>query len=73
MAVLMSLNNNGQAITLSKALADKGAVDGASLAKVMARKSANTPSPAPSPPAPTPCGCITGWRLRASTRYPRPS
>jgi nitrate/nitrite transport system substrate-binding protein len=45
MAVLMSLNNNGQAITLSKKLADKGAVDGASLAKVMARKSANTPSP----------------------------
>jgi nitrate/nitrite transport system substrate-binding protein len=35
-AVLMSLNNNGQAITLSKKLADKGAVDGASLAKVMA-------------------------------------
>ncbi|KGH13102.1 CmpA/NrtA family ABC transporter substrate-binding protein [Comamonas thiooxydans] len=38
MAVLMSLNNNGQAITLSKALADKGAVDGTSLAKVMARE-----------------------------------
>ena len=37
MAVLMSLNNNGQAITLSKALADKGAVDGPSLAKVMAK------------------------------------
>lgn len=36
MAVLMSLNNNGQAITLSKALADKGAVDGISLAKFMA-------------------------------------
>jgi len=36
MAVLMSLNNNGQAISLSKALADKGAVDGPSLAKVMA-------------------------------------
>lgn len=36
MAVLMNLNNNGQAITLSKALADKGAVDGASLAKFMA-------------------------------------
>ena len=35
MAVLMTLNNNGQAITLSKKLADKGAVDGASLAKVM--------------------------------------
>ncbi|MCZ8292461.1 MAG: CmpA/NrtA family ABC transporter substrate-binding protein [Hylemonella sp.] len=36
MAILMSLNNNGQAITLSKKLADKGAVDAASLAKLMA-------------------------------------
>jgi nitrate/nitrite transport system substrate-binding protein len=36
MAVLMNLNHNGQAITLSKKLADKGAVDGASLAKMMA-------------------------------------
>ncbi len=36
MAVLMTLNNNGQAISLSKKLADKGAVDGASLAKLMA-------------------------------------
>ncbi len=36
MAVLMSLNHNGQAITLSKKLADKGAVDGPSLAKLMA-------------------------------------
>ena len=36
MAVLMTLNNNGQAITLSKALADKGAIDGPSLAKFMA-------------------------------------
>ncbi len=36
MAVLMTLNNNGQAITLSKKLADKGAVDGAGLAKLMA-------------------------------------
>src|SRR4051794_13967902 len=36
MAVLMTLNNNGQAITLSKKLADKGAVDGPSLAKLMA-------------------------------------
>ena len=38
MAVLMNLNNNGQAITLSKALADKGAVDGPSLAKLMAKE-----------------------------------
>ena len=35
MAVLMTQNNNGQAITLSKKLADKGAVDGPSLAKLM--------------------------------------
>ena len=38
MAVLMTLNNNGQAITLSKKLADAGAVDGASLAKAMAKE-----------------------------------
>ena len=37
MAVLMNINNNGQAISLSKALADKGAVDGPSLAKLMSR------------------------------------
>ena len=36
MAILLSLNHNGQAITLSKKLADKGAVDGPSLAKAMA-------------------------------------
>ncbi len=35
MAVLMSLNNNGQAITLSSQLAAKGAVDGSSLARLM--------------------------------------
>lgn len=35
MAVLMGLNNNGQAITLSKKLAEKGAVDGPSLAQLM--------------------------------------
>jgi nitrate/nitrite transport system substrate-binding protein len=38
MAVLMSLNNNGQAISLSKALAEKGAVDGPSLAKLMGKE-----------------------------------
>ena len=36
MAVLMNLNHNGQAITLSKKLAEKGAVDAPSLAKLMA-------------------------------------
>lgn len=35
MAVLMTLNNNGQAITLSRKLAGQGAVDGAGLAKLM--------------------------------------
>ncbi len=37
MATLMTLNNNGQAITLSKKLADAGAVDGPSLAKLIAK------------------------------------
>lgn len=37
MAVLMTLNRNGQALTLSKKLADAGAVDGESLARLMAR------------------------------------
>src|SRR5471030_519056 len=35
MAVLMNLNNNGQAITLSKKLNEKGVKDGASLKKLM--------------------------------------
>ena len=35
MAILMNLNHNGQAITLSKKIAEKGAVDGAGLAKLM--------------------------------------
>ncbi|MFM9436749.1 nitrate/nitrite transport system substrate-binding protein [Janthinobacterium sp. CG_23.3] len=35
MAVLMNLNHNGQAITLSSKLAGEGAVDGASLAALM--------------------------------------
>ena len=36
MAVLMTINHNGQGLTLSRKLADKGAVDVSSLAKVMA-------------------------------------
>lgn len=38
MNILMTLNNNGQAITLSKKLADKGAVDGPGLAKLMQKE-----------------------------------
>jgi len=35
MAVLMTLNQNGQGMTLSRRLAEQGAVDGASLARLM--------------------------------------
>ena len=38
MAVLMTLNNNGQAITLSNQLKDKGVTDGASLAALMKKE-----------------------------------
>ena len=38
MNVLMTLNHNGQAITLSNQLKAKGATDGASLAKLVAKK-----------------------------------
>ena len=38
MAVLMNINHNGQAITLSNALKDKGATDGASLKKLVDKK-----------------------------------
>jgi nitrate/nitrite transport system substrate-binding protein len=38
MNVLMTLNNNGQGITLANQLKDKGATDGASLAKLIAKK-----------------------------------
>jgi len=38
MAALMCINNNGQGITLSNQLKDKGAIDGPSLAKLIARK-----------------------------------
>ena len=38
MAVLMNLNHNGQAVTLSRKLYDKGAKDGASLAALIAKE-----------------------------------
>ncbi len=38
MAVLMTINNNGQAITLANQLKDKSVTDGASLAKLIAKK-----------------------------------
>ncbi|QDF99644.1 nitrate transporter [Azoarcus sp. DD4] len=42
MAVLMTLNNNGQAITLSNQMKEKGATDGASLKKVVAASAPGT-------------------------------
>ena len=38
MAVLMNINNNGQAITLSNALREKGATDGAKLRELITRE-----------------------------------
>jgi nitrate/nitrite transport system substrate-binding protein len=38
MSVLMTINNNGQAITLSSQLREKGVTDGASLAKLVAKE-----------------------------------
>ncbi|GAA5164106.1 CmpA/NrtA family ABC transporter substrate-binding protein [Viridibacterium curvum] len=38
MANLMTINNNGQAISLSNALKDKGAINGETLAKLVAKK-----------------------------------
>ena len=45
MAVLMTLNNNGQAITLSRKLAGMGAVDGPSLATLIAKEKAGGAEP----------------------------
>jgi nitrate/nitrite transport system substrate-binding protein len=42
MAVLMTLNNNGQAITLANQLKDKGVTDGPSLKKLVAASEAGT-------------------------------
>ncbi len=42
MAVLMTLNNNGQAITLAAQMKDKGASDGAGLKKVVAASAPGT-------------------------------
>lgn len=68
MAMLMSLNNNGQAITLSNQLKQAGVTDTASLKKrLMPAIKARIPSPKRSRPARTPCGFITGWHMSVST------
>jgi nitrate/nitrite transport system substrate-binding protein len=66
MAVLMNLNNNGQAITLSKKLADKGAVDGPLARQADADGQARIHLRADLPDsALTRCGCTTGSRPTA--------
>lgn len=63
MANLMTLNRNGQAITLSSELQEKGVTDLGGLKNgSTSRRRAATPSPIPFQPAPTRCGSITGWR-----------
>ena len=57
MANLMTLNRNGQAITLSSDLREKGVTDLGGLKR-----------PTPFPPGRTRCGSITGWPAVASTR-----
>ena len=71
MAVLMTLNNNGQAITLSNQLKAAGVTDGASLKKVIAASPQGTYTlRRPSRAAPTPCGSTTGWRMPGSIPLP---
>jgi len=66
MAVLMTLNHNGQGITLANQLKEKGVKDGASLKRLLDNENRDYTSPRPSPPALMPCGCITGWLRTAS-------
>ena len=71
MAVLMALNHNGQAITLSRKLYEKGVKDGSSLHELIKKKKkANIRSPRHSRPARMPCGSTTGWRRTTSTPSP---
>jgi nitrate/nitrite transport system substrate-binding protein len=63
MAILMTLNQNGQGISLAPALADAYR-QGASLCSA-GNWAARWHWRIPFPPARTPCGCITGWRPRA--------
>jgi len=66
MAVLMNLNHNGQAFTLSKKLNDKGVTDGASLNKLIKSEKAEYTFARPSRPARTRCGSI----LARGARHP---
>ena len=87
MAVLMTLSNNGQGITLANHFKGKGVADGHSLAKLIRaraggglpprgrpKRGGTTPIPSrkPSPRAHTPCGSTTGLPGMASIPWPKP-
>lgn len=60
MAVLMTLNQNGQAITLGNTLRGLGVHSGATLASYLSRSGERRTLPIRFRPAPMRCGCITG-------------
>ena len=73
MAVLMTLNNNGQAHHAVEEAGRQGRGRRRQPGQADAPpRSANTPSRRPSPPARTRCGCTTGWPRTASTRCRTP-
>lgn len=69
MAVLMTLNRNGQAITLSRALAGQGAVDGPGLAALLRRSPGLSPTLAQTFPTGTHALWLNYW-LAASGIHP---
>ena len=69
MANLMTLNQNGQAITLSSDLAEKGVRDLDGLKKLIAQQAPGTYTFAHTfRRERTPCGSTTGWPARGLTR-----
>ncbi len=75
MAVLMTLNHNGQGLTLSKCAGRQGRGGRAHRWPRLqaADRRAPTVSRRPSPPALTRCGCTTGWPRPASTPCATPA
>jgi nitrate/nitrite transport system substrate-binding protein len=68
MAVLMTLNQNGQGITLSNQLKDKGVTNGEQLAALMKKEKREYTFAQTFRPVRTRCGSITGSRPTASIR-----
>jgi nitrate/nitrite transport system substrate-binding protein len=68
MAVLMTIDNNGQGISLANQLKEKGVTDGPSLAKLIKAQPREYTFAHTFRPVPTPCGCTTGWPATISIR-----